>query len=477
MQLFATLAALAMFAQIHLEVVSAAAGGSGKLVRSEMKDIKAHVRADGTVEADGASHMESVEHMDVRTEPASAEGVCEAGSYELADLIYKPEKSFCLSYGWYTCSSQWRAISDNCFGGMTAGSGMFQGRSFPKNPPYLVWDLGSVTSVSSMVYTTCRPPGFTDGRVSMFKLFLSNDTVTWRLFLTGNPEEHPAVGSRTTYKVHPLSMSAVGPGRYLKWESVANHGNNNYMWIEEPRFCSPRVATTTATTTRATTTSTTPRATATSPGTTQDLQGRYRFLENQVFLDNMPYVWEKLSGPTVFRTGWKKWTFRYGRREFAVSVEDWTGMSIENATEQLHRFPPEYTKAFEIVSESGKDGVSWKDLKCGCCAHGSQNYLNLMPCMHDSAGVIAHEAGHVIEQRARSHESDILDRWASAIQEDVIMVSGYGSQNAWEDAAEFSKIYYWCMGGGKLSELATLSPKRYALWEHMLELSGAMRND
>ena len=89
-----------------------------------------------------------------------------------------------------------------------------------------------------------------------------------------------------------------------------------------------------------------------------------------------------------------------------------------------------------------------------------------------------HEAGHCLEQRARSLEPDILKRWQDAIKKDKIDVSGYGNTSHWEDLAEFAKVYAYCIdhaaGKGMKRQLQKLSPNRYALWEHILRKSKAL---
>jgi len=186
-----------------------------------------------------------------------------------------------------------------------------------------------------------------------------------------------------------------------------------------------------------------------------------------------------LSGPTSVRLNrgsapGKVWSIKLGSSQFKVSIEDIvTGFDINQALDKIKRVATWYRKGFEIVSETGKDGVAIYN-SIGACAHGGQHYLNIVPqCF--SVGVLSHEIGHIVEQRARSKESDILDRWAQAITADAVSVSGYGDNNAWEDFAEFAKYYAFCLDGGQqyLDDLKTRSPQRYALAEHSLELAGA----
>jgi hypothetical protein len=174
----------------------------------------------------------------------------------------------------------------------------------------------------------------------------------------------------------------------------------------------------------------------------------------------------------------KQWQIRLGLSEFKVTIEDSTELTLEQVLNYTELIPVSYRRALEVVSEDKKSGLAiYKNLG-GAAAHGGQSYLNMIPLKPaHAASVIVHEAGHILEQRARSVEKDILDKWGEAIQADNIDVSNYGNSVKHEDQAEFARLYAFCidhsMGRGKLRELKELSPARFALWEKMLELSGA----
>jgi len=174
----------------------------------------------------------------------------------------------------------------------------------------------------------------------------------------------------------------------------------------------------------------------------------------------------------------KQWWVRLGRSKFKVTIEDSTNFKLEEALTYAERIPVVYRRALEVVSEDKKAGLAiYKNLG-GAAAHGGQSYLNMIPLKSaHAASVIAHEAGHILEQRARSVDKDILKKWEEAVKADNIDVSGYGNHVNHEDQAEFARLYAFCidhsMGRGKLRELRELSPARFALWEKMLELSGA----
>eukprot|EP00931_Biecheleriopsis_adriatica_P048706 TRINITY_DN2814_c0_g1_i4.p1 TRINITY_DN2814_c0_g1~~TRINITY_DN2814_c0_g1_i4.p1 ORF type:complete len:370 (-),score=49.02 TRINITY_DN2814_c0_g1_i4:553-1662(-) len=187
-----------------------------------------------------------------------------------------------------------------------------------------------------------------------------------------------------------------------------------------------------------------------------------------------------LSGPDSVRLNrgpqGSVWSIKLGPVHFKVSIEDQVrdeGFDIGEALDKLKRLPPWYWKGFEIVSEPGKNGVAiYKDI--GACAHGGQSYLNIVPACY-AHGVLSHEVGHIVEQRARSQESDILTKWSQAIAADKVSVSRYGDHVAHEDQAEFARIYAFCLdaGQGYLEDLQQRSPTRYAQFEHILELAGA----
>lgn len=171
----------------------------------------------------------------------------------------------------------------------------------------------------------------------------------------------------------------------------------------------------------------------------------------------------------------KAWSVRLGKSRFRVSIEDVTGFEIEAALRHIERVPPLYRRCLEIVSEEDKDGIAFYADLGGAAAHGGQQYLNILHRV--GAEVIVHEAGHIMEQRARNAEPDILERWGAAIEADGVSVSPYGDRVVHEDQAEFAKVYALCLDAGpeQLERLQGRSPERYALWERMLRLAGARR--
>jgi len=124
------------------------------------------------------------------------------------------------------------------------------------------------------------------------------------------------------------------------------------------------------------------------------------------------------------------------------------------------------------VSDEGEDGIAIYAYLGGARAHGGQGYINLVP--HADALVIAHEAGHTLEQVARKSDPKLLEKWQEAINADKISISDYGDHAHSEDLAEFAQVYAVCMGAGPehLATLKKLSPARFALWEKILQPEG-----
>lgn len=185
-----------------------------------------------------------------------------------------------------------------------------------------------------------------------------------------------------------------------------------------------------------------------------------------------------LSGPKKVRlkrggAAGKTWRVALGKARFRVSIEDATGLKIQEALKKVERVPPLYRRCLEIVSEEGKDGIAFYADLGGAAAHGGQQYLNILDRV--GADVVIHEAGHVMEQRARDAEPDLLERWQKAIDADGVSVSAYGDRVVHEDQAEFARVYALCLDGGGdlLDQLQARSPARFDLWERMLRLAKA----
>jgi hypothetical protein len=180
-----------------------------------------------------------------------------------------------------------------------------------------------------------------------------------------------------------------------------------------------------------------------------------------------------VSGPEVVQmrnggvTG-KQWIATSGEYRFKLTIEDVTNATLEKLIERLEKLPSSYLSACVAVSDEEEDGIAiYADLG-GARAHGGKGYINLIPLAN--ALVIAHEAGHTLEQVAKEADPEILDKWEDAIKADQISVSNYGDTVRHEDLAEFAMIYAVCLDGGPehLVGLKKLSPERFALWSRIL---------
>lgn len=182
---------------------------------------------------------------------------------------------------------------------------------------------------------------------------------------------------------------------------------------------------------------------------------------------------EVLSGPVDVemrngRVPGQQWMAQSGKYRFKLTIQESTGVKLCQLVELLQKLPGPYMKACQAVSDDGEDGIAiYADLG-GARGHGGKGYINLAP--HADALVVAHEAGHTLEQVARESDPEVLDKWEEAIRADKISVSDYGDKVRHEDLGEFAQLYAVCLDAGPehLATLKRLSPARFALWEKML---------
>lgn len=189
---------------------------------------------------------------------------------------------------------------------------------------------------------------------------------------------------------------------------------------------------------------------------------------------------EILSGPKVIKMNrgqmGKWWMVRRNVYCFKISIEDDHNNNIDQALETVSRLPLLYLIGLEIVSDDNENGMALYKNLGGAAGHGGRTYCNLIGL---NLGVLIHELGHAIEQEVRlTSESDLLDRWKNdAKSVDEWHVSPYGDQNPWEDMAEYCKVYSVALQNDRLEELKTLSPNRYEMWTHCINLvSTTLRN-
>jgi len=165
----------------------------------------------------------------------------------------------------------------------------------------------------------------------------------------------------------------------------------------------------------------------------------------------------------------KQWIATSGKYRFKLTIQDSTGFKLGQLVEILQKLPGPYMKACTVVSDEGEDGIAvYADLG-GARAHGGKSYINVVP--RADAPVIAHAAGHALEQLARQSDPKLLDKWEEAIKADKVSVSDYGDHVRHEDLAEFAQVYAVCLSAGpeQLAALKKLSPARFALWEKILK--------
>jgi len=164
----------------------------------------------------------------------------------------------------------------------------------------------------------------------------------------------------------------------------------------------------------------------------------------------------------------KQWIATCGKFRFKLTIQLSTKVKVEQLVQILQKLPMPYMRACEVVSDETEDGIAIYANLGGAAAHGGKSYINLVP--RANALVIAHEAGHTLEQAARESDPKILDKWEEAIKADKVSVSKYGDRVRHEDLGDFAKVYAVCLDAGAehLARLKKLSPARFALWEEIL---------
>lgn len=170
----------------------------------------------------------------------------------------------------------------------------------------------------------------------------------------------------------------------------------------------------------------------------------------------------------------RQWVASLGTVTFKVTIADATKLAPADVFAHVRRLPVPYRRMLEIVSEDGKAGLAVYPELGGAAAHGSQDYLNVIP--QANVFVLVHECGHVLEQRTTRGAPKTLETWAEAVAKDRVSVSEYGDTVVHEDLAEFALVYAICLDAGpaRLDDLRRRSPTRFAQWEHILEASGAV---
>jgi len=182
------------------------------------------------------------------------------------------------------------------------------------------------------------------------------------------------------------------------------------------------------------------------------------------------------------RVAGKRWIATCGDYRFKLTIENVTGVKLEELVKCIEQLPQSYMKACVAVSDEGEDGIAVYASLGGSRAHGGQGYINIVA--HALTGplgamIIAHETGHTLDQVARNKDPKMMDKWEEAIMSDKMSISNYGDHSKAEDLAEFAQVYAICEGAGQeqLDMLKKLSPTRFALWQQMLAPAPKMPED
>jgi len=204
-----------------------------------------------------------------------------------------------------------------------------------------------------------------------------------------------------------------------------------------------------------------------------DLKKRYQSLYKTFGRDSKTEI-EINSGPHAVKMNrggvpGKQWIASSGEYRFKLTIQDETGMKLDELLNRVQKLPAPYMRACQAVSDDGEDGIAIYVTIGGAAGHGGKTYINL--ARHANTLTIAHEMGHTLEQVYRESHPKILETWDKISKEDKISVSGYGDSACSEDIAEFAQVYAVCLDGGPeaLAELKKLSPRRFVLWEKVLK--------
>ncbi|MBW2561791.1 MAG: hypothetical protein JRE40_13180, partial [Deltaproteobacteria bacterium] len=169
----------------------------------------------------------------------------------------------------------------------------------------------------------------------------------------------------------------------------------------------------------------------------------------------------------------KQWLAKLGDAQFKITFED-VEMQLkrEDAVKLVETLPPAYRASLIATSEEGETGLTiYKD----GCAYGVPNQI-AMGGHNLSATTLAHESGHVIDQKARETDKDIMTKYGVARIRDGVWMSGYGDGPIHEGQAELARLYAISLAHSpeSFAKFRSLTPMRCAVWERMLVLTGGM---
>ena len=194
---------------------------------------------------------------------------------------------------------------------------------------------------------------------------------------------------------------------------------------------------------------------------------------------------EFISGPTEVE--WKQynrrqnkeltikgqqWLAKLGDATFKITFEDVEmQLKMEDAVTLVETLPPAYRAGLVATSEEGETGLT---IYKGRCAFGVPNRIGMGGVLR--ATTLAHESGHVIDQKAREFDKDIMTKYGVGRLRDGVWMSSYGDGPVHEGQAELARLYATSLAHSpeSFARFRSLTPMRCAVWERMLVLAGGM---
>ncbi len=146
--------------------------------------------------------------------------------------------------------------------------------------------------------------------------------------------------------------------------------------------------------------------------------------------------------------------------------------NVQNAIEALGKFPYNYRKRIVNMYVYQSNGNTYN---CG----GEEMFVRLsgVKTAQAIAKGFAHELGHSMDMTINGTDEKNHwcqgEKWQSAVKNDIVTVSGYGNTNAYENLAEFSRLYISSYGDrDRMLGIKQLFPEQYASFVRLLEKAG-----
>jgi hypothetical protein len=169
----------------------------------------------------------------------------------------------------------------------------------------------------------------------------------------------------------------------------------------------------------------------------------------------------------------KQWNVKLGEAKFKITLEDVEmPRTFKDVVKLVETLPPSYRAGLVATSEKGETGLT---IYKGGCAYGIPSRLAMGGHIL-RATTLAHEAGHVTDQKSREHDKDIMTKYGIARRHDGVRMSAYGNGPIHEDHAELAKLYAISLAHSPeaFAKFRSLTPARCAIWERMMVLTGGM---